>query len=323
MLILPAVFLVATDADVYSVQNMKNRKLSPAEKILRRQADQLAQDLAPLHDPTGVNTERAEHFIQALGIPLSRYAIVDAALTYEAQNALRKTSLPEDKITGRFHGRHYPLLNYALIYKGSTYPTERTLVHELGHRSITLPLPSGFTILKNKILGRPFPPLELGFTGSSFNLESAVEMAVGSYAQLLQGKTDCYSDILLPKKYERDHPYSYGSVALEALCTRTPELVDYLLTANHNPEAVTKAKDVYDDIQPGLFEHLDQGLGHLNDSELCAAYENGLMRVLDATGYTCNDIPDIHAQGVVVNRVQTLLDTYTSQTGYIFKADAP
>ncbi len=295
------------------------------ERSLQRDAAQLETELGLLHDPAGVNTERVEHFFKALGLPLSRYAIMDEAKIPQAIEVLRKTGLSERHMPQQgFHlGIQLPLHDYAFVFRDGTYSTERTLVHEMGHTINRFRLPSTLSLYAHMISKRPLPPIMMGFNRSSFNDEGRSEMVAGSYAQLFQGATDCYPDILLPKKYLRTHPYACGGIALEALCTRTPELVDHLLAANHEPEAVTKVKDMYDDIQPGLFDYLEQDLRPLDVEEFGDAYGQALARVLDATGYGYKDMPAIHAQGVVVNRVQSLLDTYTAETGYIFQPDTP
>lgn len=296
------------------------------ERRYERQGNRLNDRLQELHNPHGINTKRAEHFIRALGIPMTRYAIVDVADEKKVVRAFRGVRGESAPRSQSYDGQHFVELDAAVVYRhpGGAAKAEHTLVHELGHgrqsaRSRTL----GETMRSYLPFAPPAP--YSGFISGRrgwFNEETFAYMVQAGYRQSMHGQQGLHPDSLIPARYDQTCYGHFAGLALEALCTRTPELLDIILTSRRDSNAMQQVAEAYNDIKPGLFDAMQMVAPGMVYAA-AANFQYGFNMALDAAGYTVDDIPKIHDQGVVVSYVQDRLQSYEARTGYVFVPDTP
>jgi len=285
------------------------------------------------HNAEGIKVDRAERFVGALGLASSADRLIvgsqhlPAALQAIGKAGIQYANLAEGG------ARYYPELGLILISRTENLSNgEEQVVHESIHASAgIIPGLRPLKIVSTPPSGAPNLTPQWGLTtfgGGQWLEEGFARITQHEYsrqAQLAPSRT--YTEQWRrvcqgrgPYTYMReDHPYAPAAMGWGVMFTYNPSLIDAVFRSRQHPEAVQDVVKGIDAIRPGLHSTLVSARRDTVGNGQVVSFDDGLSHVLEATGMTRRDFPDISSEGPFVHYIHDKIEHYSRQTGYEFR----
>lgn len=164
------------------------------------------------HNPEGVDTERAEHFMQALGLRVPHYIIVDPVISRKkTHEILEAHGMPPKPVTSA----GYVEIDTAIVHpadQDTGHSTEEILVHEMAHRSAHMPgelWEEGWAWLLTLMYQRwrnGAPGAEAA-SSATYKITDECLMGLGIYANLIAKDPGLFQSMLSVRTTGSAHAY--------------------------------------------------------------------------------------------------------------------
>jgi hypothetical protein len=287
-------------------------KMTEAEDAAAARRALLFEQIGDIHDGTGVNTERVNQFLRAIGFTtIADHLIVGPQNTNALYDAMETIS--DGRFTRRmrsgFYSPHFALAVIERIERPHA-AIERSHAHELIHGT------------RGAYYG-----------GAHFIEEGFARFFDSCYVQaaplhIPAGKTVDRGLFNHSGRYKHVSFYNYAALALEVLSVAKPDLMETLVATRHeigtNSYLDTVGRMI-DDIKPGLYGYLmktpyyslprSAEIGERLRTTMYFNYRNRLKTVMRAVGVSWGDLDDITRNGPAAQFVEARLSDHWKAEG--------
>ncbi len=306
------------------------------EQEVARRRQIIMERLAHLHDPDGVNTDRAHRFVQALGLTVNPHGIIiNARHTFEVEQVVSAVR-GSPYARGGAEGHYFPGVGMYVAYRkpGNASEVEENYIHEATHAATALVPPGRRGLrwwlaapLRSKSRTHPNSGFFNGAPGAFYREGWATWVQTGySHTTNPTAKWQTWRP---DHNYQHLGPYRGAAGAFDLLFAADPALTEVTVAAQTDPQAVREFKERVTAIKPGLFGRLLSI--EMPTSPDPAAYREqvfnrfdaGYELVCKAMGVGQHEAAAIQRTGPGFQLIQRRVEEYSQTTGYTGWVDTP